>query len=409
MFLPVIMDPFSFNDYRYRWQFQKFLWYSFQNGIPLIAQERFRNNMSVFSEQFKRNHRFEMLSDEQMESMEIYYVPEEIFNQLISEKGSNLAAKVFLLNNRYPPLEECLDAFLDKVSDGYELEGLIFWAAQFESVRYLARKHGIKSIILEYSVRFPNYYPLCYFCFDDIYEYSAIRSGLEEFRFAWDSSYELLSKKEILTLLLDDTLIDYIDQFSAKASYEMGVAGCHPIVTTFFAKSMFTDIEITQEARRNYDEENILFRKHPGEEPYQADYGFHNQDTSSTPIPFLLKCRRVAAQGSNILYEAMLWDKMVYSHDVSPFAQFCEHDFSVRQIRTVPEDLINYATFGYFVPFDLVLEPEYMRWRCKNPPVIEIFERNLNLILQARNIPHDTLYLPKDERLSSFMRARTVI
>ena len=72
---------------------------------------------------------------------------------------------------------------------------------------------------------------------------------------------------------------------------------------------------------------------HPGEEPYQATYGFKNQDYHKTPIPFIQNCESIAAQGSNILFEAMLWGKPVYSHDVSPFAQFSEKIFPIKKIH----------------------------------------------------------------------------
>lgn len=408
MFLPIILDPFSFNTMRYRWQFQKFLWYSYCNKFPIITHERFKNNISVFGEKFKQNHGFEMLSEDQMDEIDIYYIEESIFDKLVEEKGSLFAAKVFLLNNRYQPLEDAIEKIFDSILKKYQIEGVLNWAAHFASIRYVANKINADVITMEYSLRFPNYYPICYFCFDDIYETEEIKNGYIEFMKQIDKlDFKLFSREELLTIFLDDSTINYLYEYNRKAKYEMGVAGCHPLVTTFFAKSMFTDIEITQHVRQNYLEKDILFRMHPGEEPYQATYGFENQDTSKNSIEFIIKSKRVAAQGSNIIFEAMLWNRTVYSHDVSPFAQFCKLDFEDKRCEKVDVEFLNYVMFAYFVPLKKAFSPEYMCWRCSKPNIIDVFWDNLCFYLEERNLSKDIIY--SSERLKMLKKSRGLV
>lgn len=406
MLLPIILDPFVFDDKRYIWVYHKNLYHAFLNKMPIITHERYANDTTEFSEDFKLSHQFQELQEVEKDSVTQYFIPEGIFSRLISEKGSELSAKLFLLKNRYLPLEEILEKFLLEIIQKFKIEGIFNWAAHFESVKYLAKKYGIPIITSEFSLRFPNYRALGYFCYGDIYQEDEIKNRYTRFKEIKNSiDFNLFSREELLALFLDDSVVDYINLYRLKPKYEVGIAGVHPIVTTFFCDSLFTDFELAKNLRNEFDENEILFRMHPGE-PYGANYGFVNQDTHSSPIPFILNCKRIAAQGSNIIFEAMLWNRGCYSRDVSPFAQFTERDFSNKNLDTVSEEFLNFVLFCYFVPMEKLWDIEYLKWRNSNPTELEIFDYHLKIYLNEKGIMDDILKLPKKKRLKMLLLAR---
>ena len=49
---------------------------------------------------------------------------------------------------------------------------------------------------------------------------------------------------------------------------------------------------------------------------------------------------------------------------------------------------INFTTFGYFVPWELLRDTEYIRWRLTQPSEIEIYEKHMEFYLQDRGVIH---------------------
>lgn len=407
MFLPIIIDPFAFDDMRYMWVYQKNLYHAYKNGSAIIAQARYAENREVWSDELKARHQFRSLTPEEDASVDKYFIPETIFDDLREEQGSELGAKLFLLTHRYPPLEEVLEKFFDQISAKEKIEGVFNWAAHTESVKYVANKRGIPVLTSEFSLRFPNYRPLCYLSYGDILQETEIAERYQKFLSCRDQiDFELFSRRELLALFLDDSVVNYLRCYKMHPQYEVGVAGLHPLISTLFAKTTFTDLELAQNVRKNYAEKDILFRKHPGEEPYQATYGFRNLDTHKSPIPFILNSRRIAAQGSNIIFEAMLWNRGVYSRDGSPFAQFAERDFSERALQKVDETFLNFVLFCYFIPMEKLWDPDYLRWRNTGPSETDIFARHTQVYFGEKNISADILRLPKHKRLKALMKIR---
>lgn len=407
MFLSVIIDPFSFDDRRYTWVFQKNAYHSFMNGGAIISHERFSDYVDIWSEELKEQHQFRMLTEEEYGRLDKYFIPESIFNELIKEKGSVLGAKLYLLNHRYEPLETVLEEFIQDVLKKDTIEGIFNWVAHMKSVKYVANKYSIPLITSEFSLRFPNYRSLCFFCYGDIYQDEDIREKFNEFLERRNEiNFRLFSRKELLAIFLDDSVVEYLRLYDAKPQYKVGVAGLHPIISTQFAHTQYTDLELIFDLRKHYKDDDLLFRKHPGEEPYQATYNFKHLDTHKSAIPFILSCERIAAQGSNIIFEAMLWGKGVYSHDFSPFAQFTEKDYSNPDPSAIGEEFLNFVLFSYFVPMEKVWDLEYLRWRNKKPSIIELFNYHLDIYLRERAIPENVLTYSPEERERFFLKTR---
>lgn len=410
MILPIVIDPFSYDAMRYHWVFQKHIFFAYQSNAAIIAQARFAPIIceKKHRDPYYEKHQYRVLNTEEADSVQKYFIPEAVFDKLIEEKGSRFSAQVFLLKHRYEPLEEIIEQYVQEIEATEKIEAIINWAAHTESVRYVAEKHGIPVITNEYSLRAPNYRTMCYLKMKDLHEATETAERYQNFlKESPRLDFEFLNNEELLALFLDNSVIDYLRLFRATPKYEIGVAGLHPLITTLFAKTTFTDLELVQNVRANYSEKDILFRKHPGEEPYQATYGFKNQDTRKTPIPFILESKRIAAQGSNIIFEAMLWGRPVYSREGSSFIDFCEKDFSNTDNFIVADDsFLDFIMFSFFVPLEKAFDTEYLRWRLTNPSELEIFNYHLEIYLAEKGISPEILKLPKKKRLKALMRKR---
>lgn len=416
MFVPVIWDPCAFYDYRYLWEYVKNLYHCYENGWAIIAEPQYacyrerRPLSNVYEEAFCSVHQYHMLTAEQEQQVSRYFIPDKILEKLKRKMGSELAAKIFLLQNRYMPLEEELHRIFRRIerNSGERVEGILTWGAHFKSLEYVARHRHIPVITNEFCIRFPEYYPLSYFCRKDIYTEREIKKAYRKFqRERAQLPYRLLSRRELLALFLEKDRIELLQRESGhKPEFEIGIAGCHPLIATFFAKSMYTDLELIRDVRNEYSEEDILFRRHPGDEPYQAKYTLKNQDESVYASDFILKCERITAQGSNTLVEAMLWGRRVYSHDTSPFTFLCERELHRKEAAPVSEEALNFIFLVYLVPFNKVWTSDYIRWRLKEKQSGMIYKRNVEYYFAERGIPVEVLKMPENTRLDSMLRYR---
>lgn len=401
MYVPIIIDPCSFYDFRYLWEYLKYLYHCYENQWPIISiaeliDYRVRQPISnVYEESFFKKHQYRILTQDEEACVKKYAICPQIFSELEQQIGSKLGAKLFLLTHRYKPLEKEIKKILSQITkDSKEkIKGILNWNAHFVSIRYVAEQMNIPVITNEFSVRFPQYYPLAYFCKEDIYGSGEVYKMYRNFKKCLSSfEYRLLYREEILALLLEKEYLYKIELMpDLQPEYEIGVAGCHPLIPTFFAKSTYTDLELIEDVRKQYSEEDILFRKHPGDEPYQAEYTLKHKDSSSSSIDFILKCKRITAQGSNVILEAMLWGKPAYTKDISPFVTFCEKNLAVKNISPASEEVLNFLFFVYFVPFSEMWKEAYMDWRIGETNVKNIYERHVQYYFIRRGIPVDLL------------------
>ena len=314
-----------------------------------------------------------------------------------------------MLKNRYKPLEKEIKRILLQIKKdtGKSIRGILNWNAHYVSIRHVAEKMRIPVITNEFCLRFPEFYSFGYFCRSEIYEITEIRKMYLEFQKSKAKiSFSLFSREEILALILNKSRLKLLYEDEKRIpQYEIGIAGCHPLIPTFFVKSTYTDLELIEDVRMQYAEKDILFRKHPGDEPYQADYTVKNKDTSLYASEFILKCKRITAIGSNTILEALLWGKGVYTNKVSPFSIFCEKDLKQKNFAIIDDEILNFIIFGYLIPYNKMFDERYMNWRLHEKNVAKIVESNISYCFDERKIPQEVLYM-KEKRYEHILKYR---
>lgn len=413
MFIPIVIDPCSFYDYRYLWEYLKNLYHCRENGWPIIAGEEYkyykerRKISNVYEENFTNMHQYRILTPAEEKKVKKYFIPESVYKDLMRKEKSKLGCKLFLLKSRYKPFERVIKKIICKIKKDFHepIEGFLIWNSCYKSIRYLAGKSGIPIITNEFSIRFPEFYPLSYFCLEDIYGQREIYNYYQRFLKEKKAiKTELLTREELLALFLDAKRTDIFED--REAIYEMGIAGCHPLIATFFSKSTYTDLELIEDVRLEYSEDDILFRKHPGDEPYQADYTLRNKDDSLYASTFIKKCKRITAHGSNILLEAMLWGKPIYSRDISPFTCFGEISLHNKNTARVSDEVLNFILLVYLVPYNKVWDENFIRWRLREKRTDQIYKANLEYYFREMDYPIEILRLNREERIQRMIKLR---
>lgn len=414
MFVPIIIDPCNFYDYRYLWVYLRYLYLCYKNQWAIIASSEFgvyrqkRPISNVYEIDFCESHQYHLLSEREESSVHRFFIDPMVFSALKERKGSLFETKLYLLKNRYKPLEQELKKLLfsaQKIT-GQEIEGIIVWNACYKSVRFIAKRWGIPIITSEFAIRFPEFYNLSFFCRDEIFSGREIEKLFGKFkREINDIKIDLFTREELLFIFLNDQQLKLVKD-QKMPSYEMGIAGGHPIITTLFAKTMYTDLELIEDVRKEYSEDDIIFRKHPGDEPYRASYTVKNQDESKYSSEFIRKCKRIAAIGSNTLLEAMLWGKPIYSPGIMSYTIFGEKSITQKDIQPVCDLILNFILLVYLAPYNKLGNPEYIRWRLKERNCNILFMTHAKYYLKERNIPERVLYLNKGERIKEILLYR---
>jgi len=376
------------------------------NQWPTIAQASVYDNLTTAPTGNWGDGHVKPRSEEEIARLDRRVIPDEIEQDIIAEAGGIEDAWVASGHEVFPALRDCVADHLVAIQADYTVGAVLMWRAT-PSVRAATQHFGIPLIDLELaSIRRPFYRDtMAYFQFEPHFTSNEFTNRWSVFqREAGD--VPVLTRKEILSLFLNDTNLERLATMDQYEEFEFGAAlglandiearytGCMPIKT------------VLDGIRTLSPEDAILVRPHPPEQPtFDADI---HLDDSADGADFIMRCRRIVSTVSNMGYEAMLYGKTSYVLGPMPFAPaglpHLDHvDEAVTDLR-----LLNWITFGFLVPYDLMFSQDYLDWRLSQPlpSEVEIYRRHLEYYLGKWGVPADTLELTGARRLAAFMAAR---
>lgn len=387
MFLPIVLEPFHMGMDNYYWIYLKYLYEAYKNKWSIISHQRFLNyhlnnpNKTELKENFYKKHEYRILSEDELGRVNRYAIEENIFDELIRIKGSKLESMIFLIKNRYEPLEKIIEQIISEIESKSKIEGILNWQIHFKSVKYVAERHHIPILVNEYGpLRFPHARNTGCLCFKDIHKSDEVELRYKKFLRENNIKVPVLSRRELLTFFLNKEDLDKVELINTTPKWEMGIVGTSPVSAVLFSKSFYDDLQLINDVRKVYGDDKIIFRQHPGiGDPYQANYYYiRNYDKSDSSMEFVVRCKRIASVHSSVIFEAMLLGKPTYSAcDLSQYAYKCEHDYRKKYALPVEELFLNFIMFSYLVPYELMLNEEYLRWRLTMPSEKEIYMYNL--------------------------------
>lgn len=415
MFLPVILD---FENHGKKFMLLKYLRLFNEckkNSWPIITHEEYERyevnfpNRNEYKEPMQEMYKYKLWDSEERKSVKQYFIPKSFTEKLEEKYGSKLETMLFLLNNRCEELEYYLENYIEDISNTFQdknekIEGILYFAACPLSVRYVAEKYGIPMISYEVGpIRTPQYRCMTsYFCRDGLYTTKEIQERFENFKqeVRKGKDIPIFSNEEILALFLEQKYLKYISIIDKTPKYDIGVAGGCSLVVPYFAIDKYMDYELINDVLDLYPPQNILFRLHPGD-MYVSKYRLKYYDMTQNPFPFLLESKRVAAVGSNMLFEAMLWKRIpCCKTSVMPATFICNRDYKATDINEDTLLFINFYIFGFLVPYELACNEEYMRWRLQGQDEAEIYNSNVKYYIEKFGLSEEWLAKDSASRLN---------
>ena len=168
-------------------------------------------------------------------------------------------------------------------------------------------------------------------------------------------------------------------------------------------------LQVLNELKENFQTNQVLTRVHPMQKEIRKELDAFPQDHSSSSLEWILKCRRVISIGSNVAFEAMLLGKTSYVLGEN----FPYHYGSVTELKQYEErvaDLryINYIIFGYYVPYSLMFDRDYIYWRLTNPSVTEIYQYHLDYVMKAFGLSKEFFDMAFPKRLQTILETHSL-
>lgn len=421
MIVPFLMTMLTIQDRPYLWAFYKFLDIAKKRKGAIIAQEDyFVDPKEMFNvgraeaSDVAWNRYFELNYDlpkkEDFDNIEKYIIPKSFENMLIKEKGTINDAHIALLSEVILELKNLIGNYLDDIMKEDMIDA-IMTLCHIPSLSAAAEERGIPVIHFEMGTfREPTYLKTGYFDFNCLYGNASTEQRYNSFLMEINNDPEkikILNNKEILAIFLKHDYLYYLNHMNNTPKYDLGIALGYAVWPLYQKNTFCDDSELLFRASKVYSMNQLLVRRHPGD-PIGATYPRFDycRDTSLTTIDFILKCKRIASVGSNVSFEAMLFGKTSYVMTECPYTFMTKRN--IEDISFQDQDLyyINFYMFSYLVPFGLLWNDDYIKWRLKRPSELDIYIKHLNYYLDSKNISSELIDQDFSNRFSNILKAQ---
>ncbi|GHU50132.1 hypothetical protein AGMMS49975_00560 [Clostridia bacterium] len=387
-----------------------------KHNLPIIAKEEYfkpesaRNFFDRNSANFKKlevygynyifNHK-----DSEFDNIEHYAVPAELEEKLTNEHNQSINDMyLYLLRERCAPFEEWLNSVIDEIEKKHHEKIDAFFSvpsSQLRSFRAAAEMRGIKIICTDAGLfRPPVYINTMYV------EFSRLGGADSEKNFekryedflAQAKEIKILTKKQILSIFLSEDYLGYLDIQGKEAKYKIGIATGYSYYAPYLSETHYNDEELIYSARRLYKPSEVVVRRHP-HDPAGAAYPMlvDNYDDSTNSTEFILKCERVASLASNVTIEAAFWERASYSLKESHIRHKSIKDLRRKALGVIDDKYLNFYAFCALIPFDFLMDMDYLAWRVSEPTELEIYNRHLDYYLIKEGINRNIFNLKEDE------------
>lgn len=312
--------------------------------------------------------RYEPPTTQKLQSYPCYPIDPAIFAPLEAElKGPTLTWRA-LLTRPYAPLVAAVREIVRELGRKTRLEGILLWA-NCPSVVQVAREYGLPVIHNEVGpLRPPRYHMTGYF------DLSGVNGGTEAQRRFEDaqsamSGRELLSTPQLWGLLTQGADAPPIPD---ARRYKLGVALQVPDDSNLIAYgSGFTNDELVRYAQRRAADNEILVRPHPAA-PHPPYVKGPRLDDSPSSLDFLRRVERLISINSSVCLEAAMSGVPADIIGDSPYAAYPAimdaHGAESKAMR----EWLHFIVLGYLVPWSLMFDLDYIRFRLTYPPEHEI-------------------------------------
>lgn len=414
--------PFLFgiekNPIHYLWIFYKYMEFALENDYPIIAEEAYFEKPSVYKKQkeypflntegnYNVIHEFRIPDDDDMDKLKKYPITKLEKNKVICcyKTEEEFYKEILIKENKF--FEEMISNKINQIEkDIGHISAIITWT-WYKSLENVCQEKNITLILLEQTTFRPVTYreKFGYFQFYD--KYDATKNDNDYFKFLADNKGEndYFSRQELLAMFLSKEKLRYMYHLYSLPKYEFGVnigpdhdplqeANCHK-----------KDEDILRQVNKLASKEKISLRIHPmrkNKDEYKDEY---NIDSSASSLEWILKNRRIVSIGSNLAFEAMLLGRTSYIlGDNFPYLYGGVSSLNYIDDKICDIEYLNYLIFGYYVPYQLMFDKDYIKWRLEKPSITEIYNYNLEFVLKKMNLSKDIFKLSPNERVTKILK-----
>jgi|GEM_PF-3744127 Predicted glycosyltransferases len=268
-----------------------------------------------------------------------------------------------------PELETALFAALSQEN---HIECVLTWC-NCPSLNAAAKRRNIKVVNLELGpLRSPEYLSTAYF------DFSGVNGNTEAERRYLSSDYRFNMNAQVEQLreffagpapVMPNAPQDGEDR--AEDKFDVGIAlqvendsNIIAFSNSFNNQSLLDYAEFTFPGKR-------LVRSHPGSR-FTLQAGHDVIDHSANSIGFIHRCKHILTINSSVGLEAMLLDVPVTVLGDCSYA-FCNVANQTERVKRLA-----FYLFSYLVPFELLFDINYIRFRLSSPDEAEIITKHVN-------------------------------
>ncbi len=341
---------------------------------------------SIPDEQSLARHEYLYLDHALYETMlaQHHHDPIKSFTTFLTESISELENELFSLLTK--EIIQRVDAFVS--------------ICNCPSLEKVARALNKEVIHLEIGpLRAPMYRNTAYLDFTGV-------NGNTEAR----ARYESCQTEIDITCSMNDLHRYFLEAISLPSSIENQVAGIVLQVeddSNIIAYSHnFTNISLISYVRQQHALENILVRAHPGS-LFRLRDDIFSIDASANSLEFIQKCHSIYTINSSVGLEALLCEKKTNILGDCSYAFVAEEASGPNRVNAMA-----FYLFAYLVPFELIFNLEYLRFRLDHPAELDIVRKHLQFYSKMpdeREENSHTLSTLINEAISKDITMRTIL
>ncbi|HBT4754757.1 TPA: hypothetical protein MB330_001197 [Klebsiella quasipneumoniae subsp. similipneumoniae] len=341
---------------------------------------------SIPDEQSLARHEYLYLDHALYETMlaQHHHDPIKSFTTFLTESISELENELFSLLTK--EIIQRVDAFVS--------------ICNCPSLEKVARALNKEVIHLEIGpLRAPMYRNTAYLDFTGV-------NGNTEAR----ARYESCQTEIDITCSMNDLHRYFLEAISLPSSSDNQVAGIVLQVeddSNIIAYSHdFTNISLISYVRQQHSLENILVRAHPGS-LFRLRDDIFSIDASANSLEFIQKCHSIYTINSSVGLEALLCEKKTNILGDCSYAFVAEEASGPNRVNAMA-----FYLFAYLVPFELIFNLEYLRFRLDHPAELDIVRKHLQFYSKMpdeREENSHTLSTLINEAISKDITMRTIL
>lgn len=344
----------------------------FTDPLEYRAQERFECLWTVNPELG-----FQVPTVKKLQAYCHYSLSLSHYHRLKRELISDTLVWVHLIKNIEPSLVNQIIDAIDRISASANIEAILTWC-NYASITEAARIARIPIIHNELGpLRHPWYKPVGYFDFHGVNGNTEAAS-----RFAAGQMDDVipLDANELRGIFS----VNENEQHEFNKTHEIGIPLQVEDDSNVLAYGRGFDIPlVVQYATQVAGVKSLLLRPHPGAFLFK-DSKSHEIDLSPTATMFLRRCNSLLTLNSSMAVEAMLHQIPVAILGESPARLAAGTSLSDIRLASVKE--LDFLLLNYFVPYQLIFDPAYFRWRMTLPPEHEIRSYHINYYRQMHSL-----------------------